>query len=124
MQEDTYRGDGLNLYVYCANNPVKYYDPSGRMLCPKWKTSPASDGGSEGGTATVDGFIKNNVNPNFQQNVKDAFYWYIPNQTSNPAADLALPQGNTYQYMDTYVIPKGITILEENLCMGLIYLTK
>ena len=21
-QEDTYRGDGLNLYAYCANNPV------------------------------------------------------------------------------------------------------
>jgi RHS repeat-associated protein len=28
-QEDTYHGDGLNLYAYCANNPVKYYDPSG-----------------------------------------------------------------------------------------------
>ena len=29
LQEDTYRGDGLNLYAYCANNPVMYYDPSG-----------------------------------------------------------------------------------------------
>ena len=29
MQEDTYRGDGLNLYAYCANNPVIYVDPSG-----------------------------------------------------------------------------------------------
>ncbi|MGN0402065.1 MAG: RHS repeat-associated core domain-containing protein, partial [Acetatifactor sp.] len=29
MQEDTYWGDGLNLYAYCANNPVMYYDPSG-----------------------------------------------------------------------------------------------
>ena len=28
-QEDTYRGDGLNLYAYCANNPVYYEDPSG-----------------------------------------------------------------------------------------------
>ena len=28
-QEDTYRGDGLNLYAYCANNPVKYVDPTG-----------------------------------------------------------------------------------------------
>ncbi len=28
-QEDTYRGDGLNLYAYCGNNPVTYYDPSG-----------------------------------------------------------------------------------------------
>ena len=29
MQEDVYQGDGLNLYVYCRNNPVLYYDPSG-----------------------------------------------------------------------------------------------
>lgn len=38
MQEDTYRGDGLNLYAYCANNPVTYYDPSGYIgLCPNGK---------------------------------------------------------------------------------------
>ena len=30
-QEDTYRGDGLNLYVYCQNNPVYYVDPSGNF---------------------------------------------------------------------------------------------
>ena len=29
LQEDVYRGDGLNLYAYCGNNPVIYYDPSG-----------------------------------------------------------------------------------------------
>jgi len=29
MQEDVYQGDGLNLYAYCSNNPVVYYDPSG-----------------------------------------------------------------------------------------------
>ena len=29
MQEDVYQGDGLNLYVYCGNNPVVYYDSSG-----------------------------------------------------------------------------------------------
>ncbi len=47
LQEDVYRGDGLNLYAYCANNPVKYYDPSGYMsLCPGGKTFPGNgDGG-------------------------------------------------------------------------------
>ena len=29
LQEDVYEGDGLNLYAYCGNNPVRYYDPSG-----------------------------------------------------------------------------------------------
>ena len=41
MQEDTYRGDGLNLYAYCANNPVMYFDPSGYMeLCTIAKMDP------------------------------------------------------------------------------------
>ena len=30
-QEDTYNVDGLNLYVYCRNNPVSYVDPSGNI---------------------------------------------------------------------------------------------
>ena len=29
IQEDTYRGDGLNLYAYCHNHPIDYYGPSG-----------------------------------------------------------------------------------------------
>ncbi len=33
-QEDVYRGDGLNLYAYCRNNPIVYYDPSRYAMCP------------------------------------------------------------------------------------------
>ena len=33
-QEDTYYGDGLNLYEYCRNNPIFYRDPSGNDVCP------------------------------------------------------------------------------------------
>lgn len=29
MQEDVYQRGGLNLYAYCHNNPVMYYDPNG-----------------------------------------------------------------------------------------------
>ena len=29
--EDAYERDGWNLYAYCQNNPIVYYDPSGYM---------------------------------------------------------------------------------------------
>lgn len=82
----------------------------------------------------VDNFISGRVNPVFQQNVKNAFvndikvttlkkdtivyryhegkskgisYWNTSNKTSNPAKNLSLPEGNTYKYMDTFIIPEG-----------------
>ena len=104
------------------------------------KATKAVDKVADAGKLTmVDDFLSRHVNPVFQQNVKNAFaddikvttlkqdtivyryhggeskgisYWYTPNKTSNPAKDLALPEGNTYKYMDTFIIPKGTTILE------------
>ena len=54
MQEDTYCGDGLNLYAYCANNPVIYYDPSGYGLCPIEKMNPGATSEGESAAPTVD----------------------------------------------------------------------
>ena len=44
MQEDTYRGDpndplSLNLYTYCFNNPIVYWDPSGHKYVKKYDGS-------------------------------------------------------------------------------------
>jgi len=33
IQEDTYYGDGLNLYEYCRNNTITYKDPTGHNIC-------------------------------------------------------------------------------------------
>ncbi len=47
-QEDTYYGDGLNLYAYCGNNPVGYEDPSGHDGCPVQKKVYSKDKNKQG----------------------------------------------------------------------------
>ena len=55
-QEDTYRGDGLNLYAYCSNNPVYYADPTGnaaKAICAK-KAAEYNQILAEGGKLTAE----------------------------------------------------------------------
>jgi RHS repeat-associated protein len=45
MTEDTFRGDpgdalSLNLYTYCSNNPLIYYDPTGHFKVSKEGNTP------------------------------------------------------------------------------------
>lgn len=50
MQEDTYYGDGLNLYEYCRNNPVFYRDPSGHavvLICPQMQNLYGNSNGKQ-----------------------------------------------------------------------------
>ena len=51
VSEDTYYGDGLNLYAYCHNNPVGYVDPSRHegLICSK-KYGELKKKEAEGGT--------------------------------------------------------------------------
>lgn len=63
LQEDTYRGDGLNLYTYCANNPVVYFDPSGHACDrPEQSVPPNTQGdqavNGDGSNSKVDNIIK------------------------------------------------------------------
>ena len=64
IQEDTYYGDGLNLYAYCRNLPVGYEDPSGhasKLLCEK-------------GLKTLEDKLKNgNITPKERKALKDHY---------------------------------------------------
>ena len=54
LSEDTYYGDGLNLYAYCHNNPVGYVDPSGHIkkICSK-KYAELKQKEAEGGKLSL-----------------------------------------------------------------------
>ena len=82
-QEDTYRGDGLNLYAYCQNNPVGYYDPSGHSSegCPK-KAGNSKSGKETSRTNWGAEHGKGNVKHN------NAIETELDNAASNGATDI------------------------------------
>jgi RHS repeat-associated protein len=69
IQEDVYQGDGLNLYIYCRNNPVVYYDPSG------YNNSSSTNGNICAG----EGKFGNNTDAEINKKVNDLIN-KIPNE--------------------------------------------
>ena len=70
MQEDVYQGDGLNLYAYCGNNPVVYWDPSGYVEeCLQEQTGGDGGNNSENilnvgaGDSPIPGATNIDINP-------------------------------------------------------------
>ena len=82
-QEDTYRGDGLNLYAYCKNNPVLYYDLSGHDLVVNSSNGPetTNTSGVEKGNSSIDN--KSGSGSGTLSNV-DARKWYLEQEAKIP----------------------------------------
>lgn len=98
MQEDVYQRDGLNLYAYCGNNPVGYYDPSGyeRKACPlQGKISESVDeGGSKTGTVwdnitpTQENYPVTNIPKSFEIEGNGEKMWVYGNATEHMYEDV------------------------------------
>lgn len=84
MQEDAYQGDGLNLYAYCHNNPVTYYDPSG--YDSGWDQWPPE--------------VRANINRGNEFNVENR-----PNYTYNEVRVAANDGKKTFYVVDSYEPP-------------------
>ena len=94
LSEDTYYGDGLNLYAYCHNNPVGYVDPSGHegLICSK-KYGELKKKETEGGTLS--------------EKEKRQIYEYEQNQKKSNGAGSDSKSGSSSVKTDFYVKPNG-----------------
>ncbi len=118
LQEDTYTGDpndplSLNLYTYCFNNPLAYYDPTGHIAVTAYingvqitfdpsyrdvKTNP--DGTNEYFGRS---FIEFVYEESSKVNIKDPSYYY--NKWDSPSEKVTfwgtLTDGDTWKQMAT-----------------------
>ena len=81
-KEDVYRGDGLNLYTYCDNNPVIYYDPSGYKKEPNVVIIDTKNDTLENFSKIITDELSNNKNRKKSDVVRDFKYKDVEIHTS------------------------------------------
>ena len=94
-QEDTYRGDGLNLYAYCRNNPVYYVDPTGHDSSKVNSYQDARDGVVDEGEGNTSKAVWDNIKitqsmydgtkipKSFELTARGQKFWVHPNGTKH-----------------------------------------
>ena len=141
-QEDTYYGDGLNLYAYCKNNPVVYYDPSGykdkRQTPCKEETSVGESGAGESGsgtgtvwdniTPTQENYPYTNIPKSFEIEVNGEKMWVHGNATEHMYEDVykGITTGNGTAYTNPNLYTQEIMSdfcgsLQEATKSGIVY---
>ena len=125
-QEDTYRGDGLNLYAYCANNPVYYVDPSG-YECKAGdkdalhKAHQPADGG--GPTNKEETYYFRGTTEGYEGNASLQKIGITPASTDPLVATVFATEAEQYGKGVVYIASssdlKGVTISEGNVLRDL-----
>ncbi|MBD5136990.1 MAG: RHS repeat-associated core domain-containing protein [Lachnospiraceae bacterium] len=109
-QADTYHGDGLNLYVYAGNNPVRYIDPSGH--CCK---NGSGDGSSNKKYKEIK--VHGNIDTEFDKvYIKNIIIYEDKDARKLYGNDLDFPQ-TELQWAEKQILGKGknrILALQQN----------
>ena len=106
LQEDIYRGDGLNLYAYCANNPVMYYDPSGHQKCEgaEQNKPPETQGNQVGnGGGIPSGYYQDATGK-----------WHRPDGCFASNAEVGLPSNSDHYLNRPYIRQETIDAVNAN----------